>query len=243
MLIYKYFCYWKFRKFSEINLGKLNRNLFCLHNWCYKFYTQYKEIFLVCPKSDNIKKIPILTFDLCGTCDFSFFFCFVQFFLSFLWGHWYPCFGLLVTSVLAMIDPSWVLSHLCDHMVHLWCDTCLLYRGQHGIWAFLIHIPADMSKSIGGGLGNQEASRKHGAENHSATPTRLSLEPFLVVGIIEFFTIHVSVRLSDRSKVAQNKINFIKNCSQWGLNSLPQDHQSTALSTVLSHYLVVLVNH
>ena len=60
---------------------------------------------------------------------------------------------------------------------------------------------------------------------------------------IEFFTIHFSVRLSDGSKVSQNKINFIKNGTQWGLNSQPPDHQSTALSTVLSHYLVVLVNH
>ena len=63
----------------------------------------------------------------------------------------------------------------------------------------------------------------------------------------EFFTIRfsvrLSVRLSDRSKVTQNKINFVKNCPQWGLNSQPPDHQSTALPTVLSHYLVVCVNH
>ena len=42
---------------------------------------------------------------------------------------------------------------------------------------------------------------------------------------IEFFTIRISVRLSNRSKVIQNKINFVKNCSQWGLNSQPPDHQ------------------
>ena len=53
----------------------------------------------------------------------------------------------------------------------------------------------------------------------------------------------ISVRLSDRSKVTQNKINFVKNCPQWGLNSQPPDHQSPALTTVLSHYLVVGVNH
>ena len=49
----------------------------------------------------------------------------------------------------------------------------------------------------------------------------------------------ISVRLSDRSKVRQNKINFVKNCPQWGLNSQPPDHQSHALLTVLSHYLAV----
>ena len=47
--------------------------------------------------------------------------------------------------------------------------------------------------------------------------------------IIEFFTIHVSVRLSDRSEVTQHKINFVKNCPQCGLNSQPSDHQSHAL--------------
>ena len=54
--------------------------------------------------------------------------------------------------------------------------------------------------------------------------------------------IRISVRLSDRSKVTQNKINFVKNCRQWGLNSQPPDHQSNALPTELSHYLVVGVN-
>ena len=53
----------------------------------------------------------------------------------------------------------------------------------------------------------------------------------------------ISVRLSDRSKVTQNKINFFKNCSQWGLNALSPDHQSLALPTELSHYLVVCVNY
>ena len=54
---------------------------------------------------------------------------------------------------------------------------------------------------------------------------------------IEFFTIHISVRLSDRSKVTQNKINLIKNC-QWGLNSQPLDHQSGALTAELTRKLL-----
>ena len=61
--------------------------------------------------------------------------------------------------------------------------------------------------------------------------------------ILEFFTLRISIRLSDRSYVTQNKINFVKNCPQWGLNSQCPDHKSTALSTVLIHYLVVSVNH
>ena len=47
--------------------------------------------------------------------------------------------------------------------------------------------------------------------------------------LIEFFTIHVSVRLSDRFEVTQHKINFVKKYSQWGLNSQPADHQSHPL--------------
>ena len=49
---------------------------------------------------------------------------------------------------------------------------------------------------------------------------------------------HISVRLSDRSKVTQNKINFIKNCPLWGLNSQPPDHQSHALPTELARNLL-----
>ena len=41
---------------------------------------------------------------------------------------------------------------------------------------------------------------------------------------LEFFTLGVSVRLSDRFKVTQNKINFVKNCPQWDLNSQPPYH-------------------
>ena len=56
----------------------------------------------------------------------------------------------------------------------------------------------------------------------------------------EFFTIGLSGTFE---KVTQNKINFVKNCPQWGLNSQPPDHQSNALRAELSHYLVVSVKH
>ena len=55
---------------------------------------------------------------------------------------------------------------------------------------------------------------------------------------IEFCTIRISVRLSDRSKVSQHKINFVKNCPQWGLDSQPPDHQSGALTTELARNLL-----
>ena len=52
----------------------------------------------------------------------------------------------------------------------------------------------------------------------------------LTIGVL---TIRISVRLSDRSKVTQNKINFVKNCPQWGLNPWPSDHHFDALPTGL----------
>ena len=60
----------------------------------------------------------------------------------------------------------------------------------------------------------------------------MKIEPF------EFFTIRISVRLSDRIKVTQHKVNFVKNCPQWGLNSQPPDHQSGALTTELARNLL-----
>ena len=55
---------------------------------------------------------------------------------------------------------------------------------------------------------------------------------------IEFFTIGISVRLSDRSEATQHKINFVKTCPQWGLNSQPLDHQSHALPAELARNLL-----
>ena len=48
----------------------------------------------------------------------------------------------------------------------------------------------------------------------------------------------ISVRLSDRSEVTQQKINCIKNCHQWCLNSQTPDHQSHALPTALGRNLL-----
>ena len=79
-------------------------------------------------------------------------------------------------------------------------------------------------------------------QKHETTRT-LSCSGFLIVfeNNWVFHDKHfrrISVRLSDRSKVTQNKINFIKNCPQWGLNSQPPDHQSHALLTELGRNLL-----
>ena len=68
---------------------------------------------------------------------------------SFLWGRWYPCFGLLVTSPLGFkarvgsLIHTWQ-RHMCYMFpeIHLLCDTCQYLGGQHGSWAVLFHIPA-----------------------------------------------------------------------------------------------------
>ena len=90
---------------------------------------------------------------------------------SFSWGHWYPCFGLLVMSALgfkARVDPFCVILTCVILRFTFGVTPIWLYRGQHGNWAFLIHIPADMSISIGGGSGLEPttvrgARNKHGA--------------------------------------------------------------------------------
>ena len=40
-----------------------------------------------------------------------------------------------------------VSSHLCDPQIHLWCNTCWLYRRQHGSQAFCVHELAPAPKT------------------------------------------------------------------------------------------------
>ena len=49
--------------------------------------------------------------------------------------------------------------------------------------------------------------------------------------IFEFFTIGVSVGLSDRSLHRKEQKIFVKNCPQWGLKPGPPDLQANALPT------------
>ena len=76
-------------------------------------------------------------------------FLFLKFFgehKSFLWGHWYPCFGLLMTFPLGFQPYSHLaeayLLHISWDEIHLWCDTCWPLSSQHGSWDNLLHIPA-----------------------------------------------------------------------------------------------------
>ena len=56
---------------------------------------------------------------------------------------------------------------------------------------------------------------------------------------IRFFTIRVSVRLSDRSlHREEQKKNSSKIAPQWGLKPGPLDHHSNALLTVLAWYVL-----
>ena len=63
---------------------------------------------------------------------------------SFSWSHGYPCFGLLVMSPLGFKSRV-----LCDPQIHLWCNACIPFRGQHDSQAFSIHILVDVSTRIG----------------------------------------------------------------------------------------------
>ena len=58
----------------------------------------------------------------------------------------------------------------------------------------------------------------------------------------EFFTIGVSVRLSDRSLHREEQKKFVKSCPQWGWKPGPPDLQANALSTELSQHSVASLN-
>ena len=91
---------------------------------------------------------------------------------SFLWGHWYPCFGLLVTSALGFTDtsvlafwwclpwvskPGWISSLACFltctqqiPQIHLWCNTCLFH--QQGV-QFISMYTAWLARLLSHALG------------------------------------------------------------------------------------------
>ena len=60
--------------------------------------------------------------------------------------------------------------------------------------------------------------------------------------LIEFFTIGVSVRLSDRSLHTKGQKKFVKNCPQWGLKPGPLDLHANALPIELSQHSVANLN-
>ena len=67
---------------------------------------------------------------------------------SFLWGYWYPSFGLLVMSPLGFkarvgsFIHTWqrCMCYVCPE-IHLCCDTCQPLGSQHGSRADLFHVP------------------------------------------------------------------------------------------------------
>ena len=66
----------------------------------------------------------------------------------FLWGHWYPRFGLLVTSPLSFkarvgsLNSTWW-RHMCYMFpeIYLWCNTCSPPGSRHGSQADLFYEP------------------------------------------------------------------------------------------------------
>ena len=67
---------------------------------------------------------------------------------SFLWGYWYPCFGLLVMSPLgfkvrveSLIDTWPRRTFYTFPEIHLWCNTWQPLGGLYGSKVNLLHIP------------------------------------------------------------------------------------------------------
>ena len=63
---------------------------------------------------------------------------------SLLWGHWYPCFKLLVMSLgfkVSLFHAWWRCMCYTFTAIHLWCDTCQPLGSHHGSWAILFYVP------------------------------------------------------------------------------------------------------
>ena len=81
-------------------------------------------------------------FELSGNSNYSMEILVWVFFLStyshvLFWGHWYPCFGFLVTSALGvkarvgcLFTPSRQMQRIYPE-IHLWCTCCQPLDGQH----------------------------------------------------------------------------------------------------------------
>ena len=77
------------------------------------------------------------------------------------------------------------------------------------------------------------------SESHNVAHNIIAPKKRIGSRTIEFFTIGVSVRLSDRSLHREEQKNFVKNCPQWGLKPGPLDLQANALPTELGRNLLV----
>ena len=91
--------------------------------------------------------------------------------MSFLWGHWYPCFRLLVMSALgfkARVDIACMLSclHATPQIHPLW-DTFWPLDGHHGGLSQSLH--ASFSRGRMPGFERVISRSKHRCSTHSAT--------------------------------------------------------------------------
>ena len=70
-----------------------------------------------------------------------------------LWGHWYPCFGLLVASPLGFKarvgSPihTWLRHMWCMFPeIHIWCKTCQPLDSQHGSQSLFPHACSNIGR-------------------------------------------------------------------------------------------------
>ena len=123
-----------------------------------------------------------------STCLFFFFFKFLEDMSPFCGATDTLCLGLLMTSPLgfkARMDPSLACFVPCLPWIpeiHLWCNNCWLYRGQHGSWPRSLH-----ACSRGRLLGfNQETSRivsEHAVHSATATGRKIHLSSMWALGV------------------------------------------------------------
>ena len=114
------------------------------------------------------------------------FFC-LKFFVgheSFLWVHWYPCFGLLVMSALGFktrVDPSLVCLLACTQwipQIHFWWDNCWPLDGQHGNKSHSLHATYVAKVRCQDSIGRPRTVSRRSI--HSTTATDLSEVDFVM---------------------------------------------------------------
>ena len=125
--------------------------------------------------------------------------------MSFSWGHWYPCFVLLVTSALGgftdtpVLDfwwhlpwvskPGWIPSLACFltcaqqiPQIHLWCDTCLFH--QYGCTLYKHVYGMAVARLLSHASGFEPPMQWWAAQwcvtKSDALPTKLSCRPSLL---------------------------------------------------------------
>ena len=115
--------------------------------FCLQIYDLWKHTTHTTHRSQSLAS-EIMSFNHSPVVQFFWVFFFLENTSPFLWGNWYPCFGILMMSPLcfkarvgSLICVYWRHTWYTFPEIYLWCNTCWSLGGQHCSQAILFHIP------------------------------------------------------------------------------------------------------